>query len=171
MWSQEKERLEKKAAKAEKERKEKQAQDKSRSLMASFFTKPKTKASLKSTPSVGSDAVSGSAIPGPSQSEFEKTFKPFSLKKDTELAPTNWFQYKRRKARGLIEDEVVVLDGREEDDEDVVMENAESIDIGQMTAEGRLPKVPSTALLLNNSKQNDCEKSSLIYQLSSIRAA
>ncbi|KAG6897299.1 hypothetical protein C0992_002741 [Termitomyces sp. T32_za158] len=108
----EQEKLEKKAAKAEKEKRKKDAQDKSRSLMANFFSKPKA-SSLK-----GDAAVAG---PSNLTSEFEKTFKPFILKKDTELAPVNWFQESRkRKKRSSpkAHDGVIVIDD-EEDDRDV----------------------------------------------------
>lgn len=93
---------------------------------------------MKSSSSIGPDGASGSAVPGPSQSEFEKTFKPFALKKDAELAPMNWFQSRRRRAQGLaIDDDVIILDDVKNDDEDIVMESVESVDASQMTAEGQ----------------------------------
>ncbi|KAG2365759.1 hypothetical protein BDR07DRAFT_1607316 [Suillus spraguei] len=78
-----KEKEEKKAAKAEKEKKQKATQDKSRSLMANFFGK--AKAPPRESPS---KPVCGTSN---SESDFQKTFKPFVLKKDTEMAPVNWF--------------------------------------------------------------------------------
>lgn len=105
----EKERLEKKVAKAEKEKKEKDAQDKSRSLMANFFGKPKVPTHV---PSQEADSV----VAGPSriQSEFQKTFKPFVIKKDTQLAPINWFSESKKRMGGLstvrIEGDVIVID-------------------------------------------------------------
>ena len=104
--------------------------------MANFFSK--TKPSAKSSSSVGTDGASGSAVPGPSQSEFEKTFKPFALKKDAELAPTNWFQSRRRRAKGqAVDDDVIILDDIKDDEEDIVMECVELTDVSQMTEEGR----------------------------------
>src|ERR1700730_3674920 len=64
---QEQAKLEKKAAKAEKEKRTKEAHDKSRSLMANFFAKPKTSAAPALQPAHG-------------PSDFEKTFRPFLLK-------------------------------------------------------------------------------------------
>lgn len=135
--AQEKERLEKKAAKAEKEKKEKEAQNKSRSLMAGFFNKPKTN-SRESPVANEPDKAVVSRVAGPSsnQSAFEKTFKPFVIKKDAELAHINWF-LRKNKAR-----EVIVID----DDGGAVEEEGTSDDaiqiaydetaLGQMTAPG-----------------------------------
>ncbi|KAG1826950.1 uncharacterized protein BJ212DRAFT_1474155 [Suillus subaureus] len=78
-----KEKEEKKAARAEKEKKQKATQDKSRSLMANFFGK--AKAPPRESPS---KPVCGASN---SESDFQKTFKPFILKKDAEMAPVNWF--------------------------------------------------------------------------------
>ncbi|KAG2061654.1 hypothetical protein BDR06DRAFT_925552 [Suillus hirtellus] len=78
-----KEKEERKAAKAEKEKKQKATQDKSRSLMANFFGK--AKAPPRESPS---KPVCGTST---SESDFQKTFKPFVLKKDAEMAPVNWF--------------------------------------------------------------------------------
>ncbi|KAG6844724.1 hypothetical protein H0H87_004344 [Tephrocybe sp. NHM501043] len=117
----EQEKLERKAAKAEKEKKEKDAQDKSRSIMASFFAKPKvaTWTPVKAT-------ALGVAGPSNTSSEFEKAFKPFVQKKDTELAPINWFQECRKRERtaapAKVHDGVIVIDD-DEDDREIVMGN------------------------------------------------
>ncbi len=99
----EKERTEKKAAKAEKERKDKESQEKARSIMASFFGKPKP----------SSTSASSSKGPTPSAtntlSEFDRVFKPFTLKKNAELAPTNWFQDAKRRKR-FADADVIVID-------------------------------------------------------------
>ncbi|KZP20865.1 hypothetical protein FIBSPDRAFT_1044651 [Athelia psychrophila] len=141
----EKERLEKKAAKAEKEKKEKEAQNKSRSLMAGFFNKPKTN-SRESPVANEPDKAVVSRVAGPSsnQSAFEKTFKPFVIKKDAELAHINWF-LRKNKAR-----EVIVID----DDGGAVEEEGTSDDaiqiaydetaLGQMTAPEHLRTVISS---------------------------
>jgi hypothetical protein len=71
--------MEKKAARAEKERKAKESQDRSRTIMANFFSKPKIPKPSAPTESSGEP------------SDFDKTFKPFVLKKDAVLAPINWF--------------------------------------------------------------------------------
>lgn len=79
-------------------------------MMASFF---KTKASpqpvLDRTPSTPTVSV-------PTVSDFDKTFKPFVLKKGTVMAPVNAFRVKRRKT----EREVIVID-----DEDIVETDGE----------------------------------------------
>ncbi|PPQ77583.1 hypothetical protein CVT25_011375 [Psilocybe cyanescens] len=113
----EKEKSERKAAKAEKEKKEKDAHNKSQSIMAKFFSKPKSP-SHTSKPAKEQE----SAIAGPSriQSDFEKVFKPFVLQKDKVLAPSNWFlAQKKRKKRATLStsnQEVIVLDSDEEMD-------------------------------------------------------
>ncbi|KDQ59438.1 hypothetical protein JAAARDRAFT_68081 [Jaapia argillacea MUCL 33604] len=162
----EKERLEKKAAKAEKEKKQKEAQDKSRSLMANFFGKPKGAAtnaassSSRPSPSVkvlGDGKGKGSpASPGPPEhpiSDFDRTFRPFALKKGAELAPINWFvedARKRREGKGkkkMVPGEVIVIDSddpvevkTEEGDVDM-KEPDETRDIGQMSTHERLSSI------------------------------
>ena len=121
-------------------------------MFVSFFAKPKA-ASFPSTSAKGSVPVqrqesrpnSPTKIP-----DFTRTFRPFSLKKDAELAPVNWFRAqrtkakagKRRSVRHHLEGDVIVI----EDDEDKkVDEDVEMIDLsqqdgdpdfGQLTAEG-----------------------------------
>ncbi|KAF9246469.1 chromatin assembly factor 1 subunit A-domain-containing protein [Melanogaster broomeanus] len=87
-----KEKEEKRAAKVEKEKKQKEAQDKSRSMM--------------------SNTAGG---PSATESEFQRTFKPFVLKKDAELAPSNWFleskkQASRKRSTGVTHTEAIVVD-------------------------------------------------------------
>jgi len=112
----EKERTDKKAAKVEKERKDKESQEKARSMMASFFGKPKP----------SSTSASSSKVPAPSASttlsEFDRVFKPFTLKKDVELAPTNWFQDAKRRKRFADADVIVIDDdGNASGDRDIEM--------------------------------------------------
>lgn len=112
----EKERTDKKAAKAEKERKDKESQEKARSIMASFFGKHK--------PSTTS--ASSSEVPAPSTStkisEFDRVFKPFTLKKGAELAPTNWFQDVKRRKQFADADVIVIDDdGTTSGDRDIEM--------------------------------------------------
>ncbi|KAL1947649.1 hypothetical protein VTO73DRAFT_13373 [Trametes versicolor] len=130
----EKERLEKKAAKVEREKKEQAAQAKSRSIMASFFGKPKTAAVSSASPMKAGpsrDGANGSPGPMAVQSDFERAFKPFALKKGAVLAPVNWFheckkRERRRRAR-LSQGDVIVIDDDEESkaDEDVEMADAQ----------------------------------------------
>jgi len=63
--------------------------------MANFLGKfGKTKDRSRSLAAQGpSDII---PVPSSSKSDFEKTFKPFLVKKDAELAPLNWFIAKRK---------------------------------------------------------------------------
>jgi chromatin assembly factor 1 subunit A len=113
---QEKERLEKRAAKIEKDQKAKEAQSKSQSIMASFFAKAKP---APSAPSPSRKASSSTA-------EFDKVFKPFVLKKDAVLAPTNWFKAPKRsgpRSRSTVPEsaEVIVIDEEDDSHEDIEM--------------------------------------------------
>lgn len=127
LYYQEKERLEKKLARAEREQKEKEAQNKSQSIMAKFFGKPKA-----SSPAA--------AVAGPSklQTDFERTFKPFVLGKDKVLAPTNWFlAAKRRKtSSNSNRTEVIVIDS-DDKVEDVKMQDVPSSEeLNNMSPQG-----------------------------------
>jgi chromatin assembly factor 1 subunit A len=114
----EKERTGKKAAKAEKEKKDKESQEKARSMMASFFGKPKP-SSPAISPFKGSNPSASKTLP-----EFDRVFRPFTLKKDAELAPTNWFRdAKRRKQHANAE--VIVIDEDHTEDHDVEMSEPE----------------------------------------------
>ncbi|OCH95613.1 hypothetical protein OBBRIDRAFT_883869 [Obba rivulosa] len=138
----EKERQEKKAAKAERERKEKEAQNKSRSIMANFFGKAKA-APQNRTSSLSNDANSNVAGPSTFQSDFERTFKPFALKKGAELAPTNWFKCPCKRSASVAEENVIVIDDdiimEDESTKDVRMADVQQLtDLGQLTAQDRL---------------------------------
>ncbi|KAI0361890.1 hypothetical protein OH77DRAFT_1499732 [Trametes cingulata] len=152
----EKERLEKKAAKAEREKKEQAAQAKSRSLMASFFGKAKPSASSSSSPAksksmgssgAGREGSNGSPAPVQQVSEFERTFRPFALKKDAELAPANWFrerkerERRRRRGKGKVgartEGNVIVIDDDEEEDGKEVRAD-EDVEMADAQEDGRL---------------------------------
>ena len=120
--SQEKERQEKKAAKAEKEKKAQEAQAKSRSIMASFFGKAKASVTASPAKSVASkNGEEDSPGPASTQSDFQRTFRPFTLKKGAELAPTNWFREQRRRERqkqrlaSRTEGNVIVIDDEEDE--------------------------------------------------------
>ncbi|KAJ8597869.1 hypothetical protein M405DRAFT_778944 [Rhizopogon salebrosus TDB-379] len=90
-----KEKEEKRVARAEREKKQKETQDKSRSLMANFFGK--AKAPQRQSPLKVGRPVSGTSK---SESEFQKSFRPFVLKKDAEIAPINWFLKSKQKLSG-----------------------------------------------------------------------
>lgn len=149
---QEKEREAKKQAKAEKEQKEKNAQNKSRNMFASFFVKPKASGSGSRQASVPQDSPISTPISGSPLKKaagFDKTFRPFTLKKDAELAPVNWFQELKSKGKRnatvshRVEGNVIVIeddDEREINDGDIEMEDLRplqsKLDMGQMTAAG-----------------------------------
>ncbi|KAH9946279.1 uncharacterized protein BXZ73DRAFT_86440 [Epithele typhae] len=125
----EKEKQDKKTAKAEREKKEKDAQAKSRSLMANFFGKAKSASIASPSKLKAADGESGS--PAPSQSDFERTFRAFSVKKDAELAPHNWFRERRwlekRRQKRQPQGDVIIIDDDDdhmEDTEDVLMADA-----------------------------------------------
>ncbi|KAK7015004.1 chromatin assembly factor 1 subunit A-domain-containing protein [Favolaschia claudopus] len=100
----EKDKQEKKAAKAEREQKEKDAQSKAQSFLQGFL-----KAGKSSRPSpVKVQASSGST--SSNISEFHKTFKPFVVKKDTTLAPVNWFRGRVKSPQLTYEGDVIVID-------------------------------------------------------------
>ncbi|KXN82550.1 hypothetical protein AN958_02401 [Leucoagaricus sp. SymC.cos] len=139
----EKERQEKKAAKAEKEKKAKDAQNKSRTLMAKFFSKPKA-------PIVSSKAGESSAGPSRPQNDFERTFKPFALKRGAVLAPPNWFKApKRRKGKEVATENdsgVIVIDSdveTEKDVNDIVMQDVKAsfVDVQSMSSQERLKDI------------------------------
>ncbi|KAG6831301.1 hypothetical protein H0H92_011508 [Tricholoma furcatifolium] len=144
----EQERLEKKVAKAEKEKKEKDAQDKSRSIMANFFSKPK--ASTWTPTKATSNVASSSSI----TSDFERSFKPFVLKKDTEIAPINWFQESRKRNRRSspvkTQGDIILIE--DDDDRDVEMSNpSSSVDnVASMSTRDHLHSVVSSLSLSNH---------------------
>jgi chromatin assembly factor 1 subunit A len=113
----ERERLERKAAKAEKDRKNKESQEKAKSMMASFFGKPKT-SSTTTSPSKGPTPSSSNTL-----SDFDRVFRPFVLKRDAELAPLNWFRDARRRQRAGAD--VIVIDEDENEMQDIEMSEPE----------------------------------------------
>ena len=131
LYYQERERLEKKLARVEREQKEKEAQNKSQSIMAKFFAKPKT----------SQTALINVAVAGPSklQSDFERTFKPFVLPKDKVLAPMNWFlaAKRRRKTSSRSNQMDAILVDSDDEVEDITMRHAyTSEELNNMTSRG-----------------------------------
>ncbi|KAK7693255.1 hypothetical protein QCA50_002822 [Cerrena zonata] len=136
-----KELAEKKLARAEKEKKEKEAQEKSRSLFANFFGKAKPQGSPKAAPSQSSAPVAG---PSRTVSEYQRTFKPFILKKDADLAPINYFRSGRRMTSvsqtHINGKEIIVIDDDEPIDvsQDVVMKDVGPSDVSSLSGRERL---------------------------------
>ncbi|RPD65935.1 hypothetical protein L227DRAFT_606090 [Lentinus tigrinus ALCF2SS1-6] len=146
----EKERLEKKAAKAEREKKAQEAQAKSRSIMANFFGKAKPSGIASPSNSKATKEREASS-PGPAtmQSDFQRTFRPFALKKDAELAPENWFRERRRRQKprrhvSRTEGNVIVIDDDEEADRTMV---AEPVDVEMVDAEEASAERPLSTIL------------------------
>ena len=127
LYFQEKERLEKKLARAEREQKEKEAQNKSQSIMTKFFAKPKASSPAKV------------AVAGPSklQTDFERTFKPFVLGKNKALAPTNWFLAAKRKTSSHSNrTEVTLIDSDDEVEVDKMPDVPSSEELNNMSPQG-----------------------------------
>ncbi|PFH52405.1 hypothetical protein AMATHDRAFT_74199 [Amanita thiersii Skay4041] len=140
----EKERLEKKFAKAEKEKKQTNAQDKSRTFMASFFAKKA--APVKPVVPVETCSMAG---PSTARSDFSKVFRPFLLKKDAKLAPTNWFLDSKRKGKAAVRTQANVITLDDDGDaiiaEDISMAEIEApIDVGRMSSKDRLNSILSS---------------------------
>ena len=101
--------------------------------MANFFGKPKpaTAASPSQGKAKARDGEDGSSGHMSTQSDFQKTFRPFALKKDAELAPVNWFRERRRREKrrqtsGRTDGDVIIVDDDEsEGAEDIEMVDAE----------------------------------------------
>ena len=88
--------------------------------MANFFGKAKTKDAFLSP--MGNDSVTIQT-----QTQFEKTFKNFVLKKDAELAPVNWFMETQKKREKII----VIDDERDKGnaiDVDVAMKGTSDVE-------------------------------------------
>lgn len=129
--------------------------------MANFFGKPK--GSMASTSCSRSNSLPKDSFErGQSEtkeeinrpSDFERIFKPFLLKKDAELAPTNWFNEvragKKKRTSDIEGEKVIVIEddelrpdmhmGRSEEDVQMldVSHPSNELNRGQMTAEGTL---------------------------------
>lgn len=112
-------------------------------MLANFFGKPKA-GSARASPAQESEA--GAATGSSTQSAFEKTFKPFVVKKDAEVAPLNWFLdpttnklHKRKDNK-----DVIVIDdddaGVKKEIVDVEMEDVQEVGasvVRQMNTRGR----------------------------------
>jgi chromatin assembly factor 1 subunit A len=108
--------------------------------MANFFSKkaPATKVSVQNTNNEGYN-------PSDNQSEFSRTFKPFLVKKDVQLASVNWFRDKKSKSKGNFvprtpRKEVITIDDDDDDgdDGDIVMVEppAPTLNVSTMEAKG-----------------------------------
>ena len=130
-------KLDKKAAKAEKEKKELDARKKSQSLMANFL-KPKK----VPTSDISKLADPNAAGPSTLTSEFEKNFRPFVVKKDATLAPINWFleAKKQRKSRSSVkvEKSIIII----EDDDQIMPSDTEAAMVEAETEESDLNSMP-----------------------------
>ena len=105
--------------------------------MANFFSKKgsTTKVSVRDTNNEGSNSLDN-------QSEFSKTFKPFLVKKDAQLASVNWFLDKKSESKGkfvprVLEKDVITIDDEYDDDDIAMVEPpAPIIDVSTMEAKG-----------------------------------
>ncbi|KAF9466308.1 hypothetical protein BDZ94DRAFT_1319571 [Collybia nuda] len=141
----EKEKLEKKVARAEREKKEKEAQNKSRSLMANFLAKPQHSARIESKEK--DIAVAGSST---IQSEFDKSFKPFILKKDTRLAPINHFlklkDLGKSPIAARVDNGIIIIDDDDIPENDVEMQcmQTNEVDVTELDTQDHLRSVISS---------------------------
>jgi hypothetical protein len=112
--------------------------------MANFFGKHRAN-SARASPTQESEpggVISGSSS---SLSAFEKTFKPFVVKKDAEVAPTNWFLDPKtnRLHRREGNRDIIVIDcddsATKKEYLDIEMEGVQELplnDVGQMNTKG-----------------------------------
>lgn len=106
--------------------------------MANFFSKPKAPAA--------STSKGNESSPGPShvQTDFERTFKPFALKRGSTLAPYNRFTAsKKRKGKEVAtgnDTGVIIVDSDHEveKDGDIVMSDTpkNTVEISAMSTKG-----------------------------------
>lgn len=76
--------------------------------MSAFFNKPKVSNSGPHTAETSISISPRKLDPSSSKSDYDKTFKPFVIKKDAVVAPVNWFEWRKQS------NEVIVID--QEDD-------------------------------------------------------
>lgn len=130
--------------------------------MNNFFKKPSIPVA-KAAPAKVAAPVAAAADSCTMQSDFERTFKPFVVKKDAELAPNNWFL--RRKTRPadsyitIIDDDDIREVPREPDHMQV--DETEVIDVSQMSAKGQL-----TIALISMMLMPSCRPPQLCYFIS-----
>lgn len=107
--------------------------------MATFFGKQKA-------PSRAPSKEADSVVVGPShiQSEFEKTFKTFVIKKDTQLAPVNWFLESKKRMGSpsfvRMDGEVIVIDKEDPGkafDVDMYDVPANKVDVSHLSCQSR----------------------------------
>lgn len=85
--------------------------------MANFFGKPKlppagiASASTSACSVQKTDDTLSTTTSKDTWTEFEKAFRPFVLKKDAEIAPSNWFRWsKQYKGKERIIQQAIVID-------------------------------------------------------------
>ena len=108
--------------------------------MANFFGKPKAVPPKRTDSSTSAkvDSAVPAGLPA-GQSDFARTFKPFVLKKDAELAPINWFEQARKRRRwngARTEGDIIVLDDDEEEAEPPEASSSHDPNLGQLDASG-----------------------------------
>jgi chromatin assembly factor 1 subunit A len=105
--------------------------------MANFFAKPKVSARV--APKEEETAIASSSK---LQSDFGKSFKSFVLKKDTQLAPINWFlESEKTKGRSAArtDNSIIVIDDEDDPKEqDVEMQDIQvkDVDVTRLDAKG-----------------------------------
>lgn len=110
--------------------------------MANFFGKAKAPSATRTT-SAHKDVNSSVAGPSTIEFDFERTFKPFVVKKDAKLASLNWFKHPGKsstKGKERVEGNVIVIDDFDDEetaaDVDMRDESLSRCNVSGMTAEG-----------------------------------
>jgi hypothetical protein len=115
--------------------------------MANFFGR--AKAPPRQSPSKGGNLVCETSN---SESEFQKTFKPFVLKKDAEIAPINWFLKRRRRSSGkqrsgFSHADAIVIDADHTGAVDVSVHSTPAFNFADANAQGACSEVLRFMLL------------------------
>ena len=106
--------------------------------MTNFFSKK-----VSTTKPTTLDVTNSKAGPSDTQSEFSKAFKPFVIKKDIQLAPSNWFSNPGSKSKGKyvlrnLDEDVITIDDIDDTTDDVIMADPHPpmVDISEMNTKG-----------------------------------
>ncbi|OJA14705.1 hypothetical protein AZE42_12100, partial [Rhizopogon vesiculosus] len=155
-----KEKEEKRAARTEREKRQKETQDKSRSIMVNFFGK--AKAPPRQSPSKAGNLACGTSS---NESEFQKTFKPFVLKKGAEIAPVNWFLKSRRRPSGeqrsgFSHADAIVIDAGQTEAAEVFVDITSAFNFAEANTLERLEDIVRSLRPLRLTQPRDRSKSS-----------
>ncbi|OAX34423.1 hypothetical protein K503DRAFT_803611 [Rhizopogon vinicolor AM-OR11-026] len=140
--------------------KQKETQDQSWSIMVNFFGKVKDPPHQSSS-KVGNPACGTSS----SESEFQKTFKPFILKKRAEIAPVSWFLKSRQRPSGkqrsgFSHADAIVIDAGQTEAAGVFVDITSAFNFAEANALKRLEDIVRSLRSLRLTQPRDRSKSS-----------